>query len=89
MSYLTHFSRVIHKARTEAGYTQQEVADGVSISLRWYQCIEEKARKPSAEVMMKILVFLKIDISVFEEDFKLVYPANKKIPEWKHKQSKT
>ncbi len=34
----------LKKARTDVGMTQQEMADGLGISLRYYQNIEEGSR---------------------------------------------
>ena len=42
------FASALLKARTELGYTQSEVAEAVSVSIRWYQKIESGRRFPGS-----------------------------------------
>ena len=41
MSLNSTISRELFKARTQHGWTQQQVAEAASISVRWYQHIEK------------------------------------------------
>lgn len=41
---------VLRKARLDAGMTQAQVADGLGISLRYYQKIEEGSRTGDFEI---------------------------------------
>ena len=61
MSIEFYFSGAILKARTEKKLTQAQVAEGVSISVRWYQTIESGKTLPSAELVIKLFAYLEID----------------------------
>lgn len=39
-------SSLIYHARIKHGYTQKQVADAVSVSVRWYQRIEKGRKNP-------------------------------------------
>ena len=67
MSIEFYFSGAIFKARTEKGLTQAQVAEGVSISVRWYQTIESGKTLPSAELVIKLIAFLEIDGAKLKE----------------------
>ena len=49
MNLKLKFSKAIYHARIELGYTQEEVAEAVSISKRWYQKIESGEKLPGAK----------------------------------------
>ena len=68
MSVLSRFSKSIYEKKKKKGLTQQQVADAVSISVRWYQYIEKESARPSAEVMLKIMMYLDIDIDSLREE---------------------
>lgn len=70
------FSSEVLKARNEQGYTQSEVAEAVSISVRWYQKIESGLKLPSSVVAMRLIVFLNIDVEIFREELDLVEPIH-------------
>lgn len=75
MSLKSAFSREVFRARSEQGLTQQQVAEAVSISVRWYQYIENSSVMPGAVVMLRLLLFLKIDVELFREEAGLVAPV--------------
>ena len=52
------FASALLKARTELGYTQSEVAEAVSVSIRWYQKIESGRRFPGSVVLVRLVLFL-------------------------------
>ena len=66
MSLATKFSHEVYLARTRLGLTQQAVADAVSISVRWYQYIENDSH--SADLMLRLIFYLGIDINVFRDE---------------------
>ena len=68
MSLATKFSHEVYLARTRLGLTQQAVADAVSISVRWYQDIENDSHMPSADLMLRLIFYLGIDINVFRDE---------------------
>lgn len=76
MTFKFKFAAVIQNARTEQGYTQSEVAEASSISLRWYQRIEAGIKLPSLTVALRILLFLHIGIEEFREEVGLVVPVH-------------
>ena len=64
MSLATKFSHEVYLARTRLGLTQQAVADAVSISVRW----ENDSHMPSADLMLRLIFYLGIDINVFRDE---------------------
>ena len=75
MKLKSKFSSAILRARTELGYTQDQVAEAVSISTRWYQRVESGAKFPSGTTMLRLALFLHIDIEEFREEVDLVDPV--------------
>lgn len=68
------FSGKIVKARLEQGYTQREVADAISVTVRWYQRVEKGERFPGAVVLLRLILFLHLDVEDFREEVGLVDP---------------
>lgn len=69
-------SSVIFHARIDHGFTQRQVADAVSVSVRWYQRIEKGERIPGTIVMLRLILLLDIDIEVFREEVDLYVPVS-------------
>ena len=67
MSILNRFSRVIYQARTEKGMTQEQAAECVNITVRWYQHIEKGDRRPSCEVALELIALYEIDGKCLKE----------------------
>ena len=67
MSFQFLFSLRIYQARTRHGYTQAQTAEAVGISPRWYQYIEQGTRTPGALVMLRLILFLGLDLDEFRE----------------------
>ena len=77
MKVLSKFSAELYHARYEKGYTQREVAEAVSISVRWYQRVEKGERLPSSLVMMRLIIFLNLDIKKLEEEVGIIVPISR------------
>ena len=56
------FSSAVFHSRDNLGFTQQQVAEAVNISVRWYQRIEKGERFPNSIVFLRIVLFLDIDL---------------------------
>ncbi len=63
------------KARKEQGYTQSEVAEAISVSVRWYQKVESGRKLPGTLTALRILLFLNIDIGELREEVGLIVPV--------------
>ena len=59
------FSARVFYNRTRLDMTQQQLADGVSTSLRWIQKIESGAKLPSFFLAIRLMVVLEIDAGAF------------------------
>ena len=68
------FATALHRARTELGYTQDEVAEAVSVSVRWYQKIESGRKFPGAVTFVRLVLFLHIDVEELRDVAGLVEP---------------
>ena len=61
MSIISNFSKEIYYARKEMGITQEQAAEELNISTRWYQDIENGKHLCSVELALKIIAFFGID----------------------------
>lgn len=68
MSIKSKFSSEVFHSRDRKGLTQAQVAEAVSISVRWFQHIEKGDALPSSELMLKIIAFLEIDGKNLKEE---------------------
>ena len=68
MSLNSTISRELFKARTQHGWTQQQVAEAATISVRWYQHIEKGTHLPSTPVMLRLIILLEIDVTSFTQE---------------------
>ena len=66
------------KARLELGYTQAEVAEAASISVRWYQSIETGHRLPGTITMLRIMAILNIETKEFRDELGIIIPPSVK-----------
>lgn len=55
------FAKEVSRSRHKKKLTQEQVAEQVNISVRWFQRIESGQRLPSAELMLEIIKLLEID----------------------------
>lgn len=73
MSIEFRFASALLHARLERGMTQMEAAEALDISLRWYETIENGHAVPGGSLVLKIIVYFKIDWELLAED---VYTAS-------------
>lgn len=76
MKIITKFSSAVFKARTELGYTQKEVAEAISVTVRWYQRVEKGEKFPGSISMLRLILFLHIDVEEFREEVGLNVPIS-------------
>ena len=76
MKFRQTFGNSALEARKKPGLTQSQVAEAVSISVRWYQKIESGQRLPTFEVGMSIIIFLGIDPENFRDEVCLNVPVH-------------
>lgn len=69
------FATLILDARLNAGLTQSQVAECVSISTRWYQKIESGSIMPGSSTMIKLIIFLNIDVNKLRGEVELFEPV--------------
>ena len=72
MSLEGTFASQIYNARTKRSLTQNEVAEAVQISVRWYQELEKGTRLPGAVVMLRLILFFGLNVEVFREEVGIV-----------------
>ena len=61
MSIISKFSQQIYYSRKAMGLTQEQAAEALNISTRWFQDIENGKHLPSAVLTLKIVAFFGID----------------------------
>jgi len=66
------FGSLLLASRTSKGITQQEVAEAVSISVRWYQKIESGVRMPGTRTTICLVLYLNLDLEFVCEEVGLV-----------------
>ena len=71
MSIKSTFAREIYHARSERSLTQEQVADMISISVRWYQQIEKGLVLPGSIVLLRLLVYFNLDVGIFKDEEEL------------------
>ena len=64
------------QSRKKLGYTQEDVAEAISVSVRWYQKIESGERLPGTITAIKIILFLHLDVEDFREEVTLFVPLH-------------
>lgn len=72
MSLERTFASQIFNARKERNLKQKEVAEAVQISVRWYQELEKGIRLPGAVVMLRLILYLHLDVEVFREEVGII-----------------
>ncbi len=61
MSILYRFSEEIQRSRIKLGMTQEQTAEALSISTRWFQYIEAGKRIPGSLLTLRIIALLEIN----------------------------
>ncbi len=70
------FSQKAKAARKQLKYSQYEVAEAISVSVRWYQKIESGRKLPNGTDMLKLILFLKLAPEDFREEVDLIVPVS-------------
>lgn len=55
------FRDQLKAARKAWGYTQEQVAEAVSVSSRWYNAVERGRGVPNAALVLRLQIFLHLD----------------------------
>ncbi len=79
MTLQAKLSKQTKDARKRLHYSQYEVAEAISVSVRWYQKIEAGQKLPNTTVMLRLMLFLKLDPEDFREEVGLVEPVSANI----------
>lgn len=61
MSVIYRFSKEVCRCRASLGMTQEQLAEALSISVRWLQYIEAGERVPSTVLALRIIALLGIN----------------------------
>lgn len=67
MSIETSFAKKVYYGRKKKNYTQEQLAEKISVSTRWLQEIESGSL-PSGLVTLKLIKELDLDVSDIGED---------------------
>ena len=68
MSIESKFSKEMYYMRKEMQRTQEQAAEGLNISTRWYQEIENGKVLPSARLTLRIVAYFGIDGKMLRQD---------------------
>lgn len=63
-------SHLMHSRRFELKLTQEQAAELLNISARWYQNVESGKSKPGFDLICELAQKFNIDFSRFDEDTK-------------------
>ena len=61
MSIKTNFPKVLYYYRKALQLTQEKAAEGLDISVRWYQMVENGRCLPGSHLALKMVAFFGID----------------------------
>lgn len=75
MSVKMKFSSKVYHARINHGLKQHEVAEAVSISNRWLQRIEKGEVLPGSITMLRLIIFLELDVEDLRQEVGLLVPV--------------
>lgn len=75
MDMTSKFASSVLKSRLSLGYTQSQVAEAVSVSVRWYQKVESGKKFPGSITLVRLVLFLHIDLEDLREEANLVVPV--------------
>ena len=74
MTLLKQFAIQAYNSRRKLGYSQETVAEAISVSVRWYQKIEAGERLPGTITAIRIILFLHLNVEEFREEVALIVP---------------
>lgn len=75
MSIKIEFSKKVYYARKRMGLSQDQLAEAVSASKRWIQKIEKGSVLPGGLIMIRLIIFLDLDIKDMEDIAGVVKPV--------------
>lgn len=75
MSIISNFSRAIYYARKEMGLTQEQAAEALGISTRWFQLVENGKHICGGELALKIMAFFGIDGKALRDERNVLLPS--------------
>lgn len=70
------FASLILDARLDRGLTQSEVSEAVGVSTRWYQKIESGSTLPGSVTLIRIVLFLHINVEELRKEVGLIVPVS-------------
>ncbi len=73
MAALSQFALKLYKIRTEYLYTQEQMAEMLNISTRWYQKLECGNASPNFELTCRIVKIFNINLAEFCEEEEIGY----------------
>lgn len=79
MSVNFKFSSCLYHKRIERGYTQDQVAEAVKISSRWYQKIEKGETLPGTIIFLRLIKLFDIDVDDFLSEADVNYDCLPKL----------
>lgn len=82
------FAEQLRTARVQLGYTQEQVAEAVSVTARWYQVLEKEGTLPSKMVLLRLALFLSLDLEPLRGEVGLITPSPCPRGPWKVHQKK-
>ena len=62
------FSKILKQKRKERGWSHSDLAEAISVSVRWYQNIESGKVMPNGPVMIRLQILLGIDPNDFLDE---------------------
>ncbi len=71
------FAQQLRAARVQSGYTQEQVAEAVSVTVRWYQRLEKKeiGKLPGKMTLLRLTLFLHLDLEPLRDKLGLLTPS--------------
>lgn len=77
MQINTKFGKAVYHAREQQGLTQKQVAEAISVSVRWYQRVENGEKMPGTIVTLRLILLLHIDVERFRDELRITLPQKK------------
>lgn len=69
------FCALLKPGRLAKGYTQEQAAEAVSKTLRWYQMVEKGLQAPGREMVIRLEILFDLDVQSLREKAGLITPA--------------
>lgn len=75
MSIKIEFSKKVYYARKRMELSQEQLAEAVSVSKRWIQKIEKGSVLPGGLIMIRLIIFLDLDVKDMRDISGIVSPV--------------